>query len=448
MKIIIVYLVFIVALVYLTKKAGDRKLSPSLWVPFIWMLQILSRPLYYWLGYRGDLSGMEAEMVGNPIDAAFISILIIIGLRILYARRLDIKRIFENNKALIIFYGFALLSLLWADFPSIAFKRWIRWFGVLVMMFVILTDKDPKAAISSLVKRCAYVLIPLSIVFIKFVPHIGRSYSPSGAANYHGVASQKNGYGILLLIFGIYFFWELINAWRIKDSSAIKKIIYINLIFLVVIFWQLLFINAITALTCLVIGIISLIWLNLPFSIIKPKRAVNQILVFAIIVLALQQVVDIKSEALSAMGRDPTLTDRTEIWKAVLAVPINRWVGTGWDNFWLGDRIARLWERWWWQPRSAHNGYIEIYLYLGIVGIILLTFVLVETFKRSTSLLISDFEYGCLSLTFLIVTLLINYSESSFHRGNPVWFFLLLFSRLSIPRKYGKGFQENTLFSR
>ena len=37
--------------------------------------------------------------------------------------------------------------------------------------------------------------------------------------------------------------------------------------------------------------------------------------------------------ALSAMGRDASLTGRTEVWKTVLPYAKNAWVGAGYENF-------------------------------------------------------------------------------------------------------------------
>ncbi|MCK7468719.1 MAG: hypothetical protein MZU91_11780 [Desulfosudis oleivorans] len=59
---------------------------------------------------------------------------------------------------------------------------------------------------------------------------------------------------------------------------------------------------------------------------------------------------DIKGMILSSAGRNPTLTDRTVLWEKILKLPVDPWLGTGWDNFWLGDRVAPLWEKWWWHP--------------------------------------------------------------------------------------------------
>ena len=71
------------------------------------------------------------------------------------------------------------------------------------------------------------------------------------------------------------------------------------------------------------------------------------------------------------MGRDSTLTGRTEIWTHVLWVAGNPLLGTGFESFWLGDRLANVWSI---MPgiQEAHNGYLEVYLNLGWIGVTLL----------------------------------------------------------------------------
>ena len=69
----------------------------------------------------------------------------------------------------------------------------------------------------------------------------------------------------------------------------------------------------------------------------------------------------------------PALTGRTGIWQTVLNEPNNPLLGTGYASFWLGERLQRIWALY---PRTpllqAHNGYIEVYLNLGMVGVALL----------------------------------------------------------------------------
>ena len=81
------------------------------------------------------------------------------------------------------------------------------------------------------------------------------------------------------------------------------------------------------------------------------------------------------------MGRNPTLTDRTEVWSVILNQAGNPWVGTGFESFWLGPRLDRIWSIYSWHPGEAHNGYIEIYLNLGWTGLVLLAVVIATGYR-------------------------------------------------------------------
>ena len=56
-------------------------------------------------------------------------------------------------------------------------------------------------------------------------------------------------------------------------------------------------------------------------------------------------------------------------------------VGTGFESFWLGKRLERMWSIYWWHPREAHDGYIEIFLNLGWLGIVMFGIVLVTGYR-------------------------------------------------------------------
>jgi O-antigen ligase len=262
---------------------------------------------------------------------------------------------------------------------------------------------------------------------------MGRSFTRSGGADFHGVATQKNEYGMLLLIFGIYFAWELIGFWRTKDFTNFKRIGVLDLFFLGVVFWQLVFIDSKTPILCLLLGIGIIVLSGHPYFRGKPRRVRNSVVTLVLAAALLQSFADIKGTIISTAGRNATLTDRTVLWGEVLKLPNNPWLGAGWDCFWIGDRIAPLWEKWWWRPRSAHNGYIEIFLYLGWPGVALLVLVLLTGFRRSLGRFRVDPGYGSLSLAFFFAALFQNYAESSFHRLSPIWFLFLLLAAVEMP---------------
>ena len=87
-----------------------------------------------------------------------------------------------------------------------------------------------------------------------------------------------------------------------------------------------------------------------------------------------------------ALGKDPTLTGRTEIWGLVLGLHTNPWFGTGFESFWLGPRLDKMRTA---LPNfpinEAHNGYLEVYLNLGWAGICFIALLLATGYKRAIS---------------------------------------------------------------
>jgi O-antigen ligase len=152
------------------------------------------------------------------------------------------------------------------------------------------------------------------------------------------------------------------------------------------------------------------------------RRFIGVQLVSAVIVIAtLQATVDLYGHALNYLGKDPTLTDRTEVWSDLMEIDINPVLGAGFESFWLGWRREYMWERWWWRPNQSHNGYIETYVNLGWVGVFFLGGAIFATYRKGRSALLRDVNEGRLRLAFLLAIVLYNYTEAAFKGVHLMW---------------------------
>ena len=148
--------------------------------------------------------------------------------------------------------------------------------------------------------------------------------------------------------------------------------------------------------------------------------------------------------ATSSLGRDATLTGRLDIWEMVLGMVTNPLIGTGYESFWLGDRLEKCWIIYE-STNQAHNGYIEIYINLGLIGLSLLIGVLVSTYRKVSKALLFDFDFAKFRMAFLAVTLIYNITEFAF-KGFCFMFFIFLLIAVDVSSPdYSQTFRKRQL---
>ena len=108
--------------------ARERKTSWALWVPVLWMFFAASRLPSQWLEVQAGVVA-EAMEEGNPLDRTIYFALILLAIVILVVRSFNWSDFLTRNSALTLFLLYALVSMVWSDFPFIAFKRWFRDLG-------------------------------------------------------------------------------------------------------------------------------------------------------------------------------------------------------------------------------------------------------------------------------------------------------------------------------
>lgn len=395
--------------------------SNALWIPLIWVLITGSRFVSQWLGVWGLMpGGAGVPEEGSPLDALVFMGLIAAGFRVLQLRQVKFAVVFRENVWLSTFFIFGFLAVAWSDFPFVAFKRWIKVLGHPIMALVILTDPDPDEAFRRLFKRMAFIMIPSSVLCIKYFPDIGRGFDGwTGQAFNQGINLNKNELGYVCMLTGLFFVWNFLHVGRWADRRARREERLISIVFIVLIAWLLKMADSATSLACWVMGsgvlfILGIRWIN--------KKYLGSYIIAGVLLFGIaESTVGVYSNMVAALGRDATLTDRTEVWKDVLELVEDPVLGTGFESFWLGERREKMWAKWHWQPNQAHNGYIETYLNLGLVGLALLLAVIFATFKKIQRMLLWDFDMGRIRMAYFCIVLAYNFTEATFRGVSLVW---------------------------
>ncbi len=205
------------------------------------------------------------------------------------------------------------------------------------MVLIILTEPDPMGALKRLITRLGFILFPLSVLLGKYYPHLGRRLTNSWMAEITGVTTQKNTLGLICMLYGLGFLWMLATVYRDRaDPNRTRRLAAYGTI-LIMIVWLLAACNSTTSIAGLTMAGGVMLLATRPSLVRKP--ATVHLLVLAVLFVSLFPIF-LDSSVLSAVGKDPTLTGRTETWKLLLSMPINPWVGTGFESFWLGRSVA------------------------------------------------------------------------------------------------------------
>ena len=393
----------------------------ALWLPLLWMLIICSRPVTTWLDIFGLHVGAVSVEEGSPVDAGIYFALIMAGIYVLSKRQVRFSEVFRNNGWLMAFLLYCLISILWSDFAFVAFKRWIKILGHPVMALIVLTEPDFDEALRRLMKRAAYVLVPVSILLIKYYPVLARRFDPfTGEATNTGITQGKNMLGADCLIVGFFFFWHLLQTWRTERSLARRNELLLIGAFLLMTSWLFLEAHSATSLACFVTA--TLVVISLGLRLVN-KKQITLYLVLGVCTLAvLELAFGISQYVFELLNRNSTLTDRTVLWANLLKIKINPILGVGFESFWMGDRPEQAQGDFRWVPNEAHNGYLETYLSLGLIGLFMLIGLLVATFRKIRLSLLTDFEFGRFRMGFLAAIVLYNWTEVAFRALHPVWF--------------------------
>jgi O-antigen ligase len=349
------------------------------------------------------------------------------GLMVLNYRSHKVMLFLRVNAPILLFLFYCAISVLWSDFPFVAAKRWVKALGVFVMVLIILTDLNPLAATKRFFSRAAFLLLPLSVLFIVFYPKLGTAYDPSARITYYiGVTTQKNELGLTCLVCGLGSLWSFLNAYDDRKMPHRARHLIAHGIILVMALGLIKTCDSMTSLSCLVIAGAVMALTTHPW-VAKHANHVHVLVGSALALALFADFIDSTGALLRLLGRNATLTGRTEIWKAVLSFHTNPLVGIGYDSFWLGSRIERVWQLIGFKGiAEAHNGYLEIYINLGCVGLTMLGILLVSGYGHALSTLRNDPHIGRLRMAFFTACLIYNLSESGFKMMTPLWIAFLL----------------------
>ncbi len=417
----------IAGLFFLDRDPSTRN-SKALWLPVIWLWIAGSRAVSSWFGIGGGSAGALASTLdGSPTDATIYATLMAAGIMVLFFRRDRTIVLLKENGPILIYLLYCLISITWSPIPEPAFKRWTKDVGDLVMALIVVTDGQPLEALRRLYSRVGFILLPFSIFLIRYTD-LGRAFTPDGEPMNTGVTTNKNALGLIVYLVLLGALWNVRALLKDKEVSNRTRRLVAQGALLTFGFVLLQMAHCATAVACFVLGGGLMLATSLRFIRNRPAR-VHALCLVIVLGGALTMLFGGQSLVTNALGRQANM-GRTDIWAAAIAAAGNPVIGTGFESFWNTSvrKVARGLPGYWDMNdlATAHNGYIEVYLNLGWVGVSLIALILISGYRRAGAVFERDPELGSLILAYVVTSTFYSVTESGFRVLTPSWIFLLL----------------------
>ena len=427
---LLIFSIGIAGLFFLNRDNSVRT-SKALWLPVMWLWIVGSRPVSSWLGV-GDTSEnvLDATLNGSPLDAAVFGVLLVIGILVLFFRKKKTSAYLAVSVPILLYFLYCLISVTWSPFHEPAFKRWTKALGDLVMVLVILTDGHPIAALRRVYSRVGFILFPLSVFMIRYTD-TGRGFDTDGNPSNVGVTTNKNELGLILFVISLGVLWNVRSLFVHKDEPhrGRRLVAQITLLGFGIVLLQMA--HSATSVTCFVLGAALMFTTNMQSFRDRPGR-VLALSLGVVLAGGLVLLLGGGSAFSASLGRGGGLSGRTDIWAAALATAGNPFIGTGFESFWnanalqVNHRLQLMGFRDLSNLNSAHNGYLQIYLDLGLVGLSLIVLILITGYRYASRAFQREPELAGLLLACIATATFYSITEAGFRILTPTWIFLLL----------------------
>lgn len=278
---------------------------------------------------------------------------------LLVARWKKVIYVLSKDRFIWVLIGIAVISFLWSDAPARTLSSSVGLIGTTLFGLYLATRYSLREQLELL--ACMYGLaIVLSILFAMALPKYGIM-SGVHAGSFRGIYTHKNVFGKVITLGGVIFFLLAMNKQKHRLLPWCGFCLTIILLVLA---------KSTTALSNLMIMLVALFvyrTCRLRYDLMIPA-------IFAIATVGVSFYMGFTENAdawLGLVGKDTTLTGRTDMWPFVLEMIEKRpWLGYGYAAFWNGidSESAYIVRALRWPVPNSHNGLLDLWIGLGALG--------------------------------------------------------------------------------
>ncbi|MGJ3249864.1 MAG: O-antigen ligase family protein [Elainellaceae cyanobacterium] len=330
----------------------------------------------------------------------------------------------SRDKLLLLLIGIACASVFWSTAPGTTMYRLIALLGTVLFGMYLPTRFSARELFKLLVWVMSVGAV-MSVVFAIALP----AYGVTSGGSWQGVYQHKNLMGRMMAL-NVPF---LMLVQPRKSSHQLIVWGMIGLSALLVVLSR----SAGALVYC--VALVGLLYFYRPLRW-RDRLAIPVflILIALIGIMSLWLIANLENIVVNQLGKDLTLTGRTDIWNAAIHMIQQRpWLGYGYGAFWLGEYgpseyIIRATG--WDEIPHSHNGFIDLCLNIGLLGVITFTtgifLNIVSAIKRLRFTRDPMMLWALVALSFIFLS---NLSESEILKHNSFFWVLYVATVLARP---------------
>ena len=374
---------------------------------------------------EGDDSDSSADFA--LIQLIFL-VIYLITFCLLVLRWKTVIKVITKDKFIWLLVGLAVFSFFWSDAPDLTRSRIIALVGTILFSLYLASRYTLKEQLQ-LLGWTFGIAIVASFLFAVGLPKYGRM-SGVHFGTWRGIYNHKNVLGkvmapssIVFLLLALkaqkrrWLFWGGLglSVWLIIASRASSPLINVLILIVELFFFRI---------------------LRWQYGLMIPT-----LMGISTISTITYSLVAANAEAIAALfGKDLTLTGRTNFWPFILdKISKSPWLGYGFGAFWRGldGQSADIWYASGWKPPNSHNGYLDLLLELGLIGLSIYMIEFVTSFQKGLayirSVKTSDGFWPAMFLTYIVLA---NLTESTLLIQNNFFFVIqvAIFFSIRIPQ--------------
>jgi exopolysaccharide production protein ExoQ len=316
-----------------------------------------------------------------------------------------------------------ILSTAWSVEPQETLQRSIALIGCTMLALHLAAQRSGEEIVALIAAACT-LAAAISLVLIVAVPSVGLMQGEgirnvwagtwAGAHNHKNALGQMAGLGVVVCLI----------AWM-NPKASMRPLAATGLVLNAVL------VAGSRSLSAQLITVsVALMVIGAGTFARLATRFVLPILILlagALLCAALSLSVEDLFDLLGALGKDATMSSRVPLWTLLAEFIHDRWwLGYGYEAFWTeGFHAGSFIEsRLYFRPHYAHNGYVELWLGLGAVGVGLFALLAVRLVWFAMKRIAADptDPAALLALGFIAMYLLHNVSEATIlARNNMNW---------------------------